>query len=588
MNVDSIGRFESASAVASDLEPGASGSGFERLLRSEIGGASPDRDRRAEPDRDAGRSTSRSGEEPGRSQTADASRSGAEPGSEGIASQPEPASSGREEPDARRTVAGAGESGETRESASSRSDETGRERAELDRTLEDGEEVAEEAVLTIAQGAATRVSAEQASAPANGSAAGSTAVVEAAASTASTARTDPASPSATGASAPEIPPASSDGASTSGESRPESRVGSGAERAAGESPAGVLGSGAELARARAEGPSSDSSLREETGAPRAAEAAASSQGGDPARAAALAPGGGDPGRTGRTEIVAGPGSERTEGATDPRGTGSGSQAALAGGREEGAADREGGRQETSSDRRSETDSRAGAAAAAASGPADPVARPEVGLPAGMATEVADASSTRIDSATTSTASTTAIASSPATAPGAAMVAGAETAPAGSAAVPPAADALAVQTEWLAARGGGSARLVLHPPELGEIAIRVTLRGESVDVVMVAQEAAARTIAEEQSDRLAQAFSARDLRMESFEVRRADAQPALDPELESRLMDSGSREREQAGGEGAEEGDLRRPVGLRSGAGAASAMTSPGVAAPRTGSVDLRI
>ncbi|MHA7839053.1 MAG: flagellar hook-length control protein FliK [bacterium] len=169
-----------------------------------------------------------------------------------------------------------------------------------------------------------------------------------------------------------------------------------------------------------------------------------------------------------------------------------------------------------------------------------------------------------------------------------MVAGAETAPAGSAPAPPAADALAVQTEWLAARGGGSARLVLHPPELGEIAIRVTLRGESVDVVMVAQEAAARTIAEEQSDRLAQAFSARDLRMESFEVRRADAQPALDPELESRLMDSGSREREQAGGEGAEEGDLRRPVGLRSGAGAASAMTSPGVAAPRTGSVDLRI
>ncbi len=585
MNVDSIGRFESASAVASDLEPGASGSGFERLLRSEIGGASPDRDRRAEPDRDARRSTSRSGEEPGRSQTADTSRSGAEPGSEGIAYQPEPASSGREEPDARRTAAGAGESGETRESASSRSDETGRERAEVDRTLENGEEVAEEAVLMIAQGAATRVSAEPASAPANGSAAGSAVIVEAAASTAST---DPASPSATGASAPEIPPASSDGASASGESRPESRVGSGAERAAGESPAGASGSGAELARARAEGPSSDSSLREETGAPRAVEAAASSQGGDPARAAALAPGGADPGRTARTEIVAGPGSERADGATDPRGAGSGSQAALAGGREEGAADREGGRQETSSDRRSETDSRAGAAAAAASGSADSVARPEVGLPAGMAAEVADASSTRIDSATTSTASTTAIASSAATAPGAAMVAGAETAPAGSAPAPPAADALAVQTEWLAARGGGSARLVLHPPELGEIAIRVTLRGESVDVVMVAQEAAARTIAEEQSDRLAQAFSARDLRMESFEVRRADAQPALDPELESRLMDSGSREREQAGGEGAEEGDLRRPVGLRSGAGAASAMTSPGVAAPRTGSVDLRI
>ena len=87
----------------------------------------------------------------------------------------------------------------------------------------------------------------------------------------------------------------------------------------------------------------------------------------------------------------------------------------------------------------------------------------------------------------------------------------------------ASDAIAVQTEWLATRGGGTARMVLHPPELGEIAIRVTLRGTSVDVVMVAQEAIAQGVAEEQSERLAQAFSNRDLRLENFDVRRGGAE-----------------------------------------------------------------
>ena len=86
----------------------------------------------------------------------------------------------------------------------------------------------------------------------------------------------------------------------------------------------------------------------------------------------------------------------------------------------------------------------------------------------------------------------------------------------------AADNVAVQTEWLVTRGGGSARLVLHPPELGEIAIRVTVRDGVVDVMMVAQESSAKAIAEQQSERLAQAFSNRDLRMDSFEVRRGDA------------------------------------------------------------------
>lgn len=109
--------------------------------------------------------------------------------------------------------------------------------------------------------------------------------------------------------------------------------------------------------------------------------------------------------------------------------------------------------------------------------------------------------------------------------------------------PPPADALAIQAQWLAARGGGSARLILHPPELGEIAVRVTLRGGAVDVVLIAQEASARSLAEGQAERLAEAFSNRDLRLENFEVRRGDSGPAEDEA--SGFLGADAQDRQQA-------------------------------------------
>lgn len=113
--------------------------------------------------------------------------------------------------------------------------------------------------------------------------------------------------------------------------------------------------------------------------------------------------------------------------------------------------------------------------------------------------------------------------------------------------PAASDAIAVQTEWLASRGGGTARLLLSPPSLGEIAIRVTLQGGVVHVVMVAQEALAQAVAEDQSERLAQAFSSRDLRLESFEVRRGEAQAFVNEGF-TRFAES------NAGRQGQAEGD----------------------------------
>ena len=130
--------------------------------------------------------------------------------------------------------------------------------------------------------------------------------------------------------------------------------------------------------------------------------------------------------------------------------------------------------------------------------------------------------------------------------------------------PAAPEAIAVQAEWLATRGGGTARLVLNPPELGEIAIRVTVRQQAVEVVMVAQTALAHSMAEDQGDRLSQAFASRDLRLDQFEVRRGDPSEA-DGTGHPGASDAGARERDRARDERAID---RRSVGGR-GAGRAA-------------------
>lgn len=151
------------------------------------------------------------------------------------------------------------------------------------------------------------------------------------------------------------------------------------------------------------------------------------------------------------------------------------------------------------------------------------------------------------------------------------------------------EAIAVQAEWLATRGGGTARLVLNPPELGEIAIRVTVRQQAVEVVMIAQTALAHSMAEDQGDRLSQAFASRDLRLDQFEVRRGDPSDS-DGTGHSGSSDAGARERERAQDERALD---RRSVGGR-GAGRAARGAAVETPPPRVESnrsaagIDLRI
>ncbi len=125
-----------------------------------------------------------------------------------------------------------------------------------------------------------------------------------------------------------------------------------------------------------------------------------------------------------------------------------------------------------------------------------------------------------------------------------------------------AEAIPQHIEWLAARGGGSAQIQLYPPELGKLAIQVTVRGDDVQVVMNVREAAAQTVVAEYRDSLENALASKDLKLDQFEVRdwreRGDAQGN---EQQRQHADEPSRE-----GDG-REGDAGQARGI---AGALSA------------------
>jgi flagellar hook-length control protein FliK len=85
-------------------------------------------------------------------------------------------------------------------------------------------------------------------------------------------------------------------------------------------------------------------------------------------------------------------------------------------------------------------------------------------------------------------------------------------------LPTPAEAIPMHAEWLAARGGGSVRLQLHPPELGAVELTVRVRGSNVQVVISAIEPAAQALVQASAQQLGEQLASRDLRMDHFEVR----------------------------------------------------------------------
>lgn len=138
-------------------------------------------------------------------------------------------------------------------------------------------------------------------------------------------------------------------------------------------------------------------------------------------------------------------------------------------------------------------------------------------------------------------------------------------------VPPSgapAEALPVHVEWLTARGGGSARLQLHPANLGEVEVNVNVRGNAVDVVIRALEPAAQAAVAQTRELLVDGLANQDLRMEQFEVRGANDEPGAR---------SSGQERERPGSAG----DFGKPSDThdrgRGGAGDPSSGSSPDLA-----------
>jgi flagellar hook-length control protein FliK len=91
-------------------------------------------------------------------------------------------------------------------------------------------------------------------------------------------------------------------------------------------------------------------------------------------------------------------------------------------------------------------------------------------------------------------------------------------PASEVLLPAPAESIPMHAEWLAARGGGSVRLELHPPELGAVELVVRVRGSNVQVVISAIEPAAQALVQESAQQLGEQLASRDLRMDHFEVR----------------------------------------------------------------------
>lgn len=90
---------------------------------------------------------------------------------------------------------------------------------------------------------------------------------------------------------------------------------------------------------------------------------------------------------------------------------------------------------------------------------------------------------------------------------------------------PAEAAIAQRVSWLTSRGGGTARVVLHPAELGEVEISVRVRGNRVDVAIQTEVAGTRIALMESRDALNESFAARELRIESLDVRVAEPRPS---------------------------------------------------------------
>lgn len=157
------------------------------------------------------------------------------------------------------------------------------------------------------------------------------------------------------------------------------------------------------------------------------------------------------------------------------------------------------------------------------------------------------------------------------------------------------DAVPARVEWLAARGGGTARIALDPPGLGQMEISVSVRGDRVDIVLAAQPEAAKVL-HAAREAFGSSLAGLDLRMDRFEVRAPGASGPSTGNGELSLANGQTGQFARNDGDGADPRAGRNADWLTGGTPYARAgETGRGAAIARaamrpggTGAVDLRI
>lgn len=153
---------------------------------------------------------------------------------------------------------------------------------------------------------------------------------------------------------------------------------------------------------------------------------------------------------------------------------------------------------------------------------------------------------------------------------------------------PPAEAVASQVEWLSERGGGTARVRLDPPALGEIEIEVRMRGGVAEVVVHAREHATHALLNGERAAVTQILASRDVRMDDFTVVH-EPTPRSDGFTSARDEQS-PRDASSHADEGGQ-GDARRPARPHDGGVAVASGIAARVATPQPvpdSRLDLRV
>jgi flagellar hook-length control protein FliK len=109
------------------------------------------------------------------------------------------------------------------------------------------------------------------------------------------------------------------------------------------------------------------------------------------------------------------------------------------------------------------------------------------------------------------------------------------------------EAVPLHVEWLAERGGGTAVVDLHPPNLGRVEIAVRVVGDEVEVSIASQSDQVQAVIDSQRGQLEQSLGERSLRMTQFDLglagqnqsQRGNASSSRDPNGSARERREGA-------------------------------------------------